>query len=63
MPDSSALLARLRDHVGRTVERCLICDPSRGIYCLRAEQDAETFAELRRDEVLAQRLARRVGRA
>lgn len=55
---SQALLVRLRDHVGRTVARCSICDPARGVYCLRAERDAQRFAGLRRDEVFAGRRAR-----
>lgn len=58
MPESAALLDRLRDHVGRTVVRCRRCDPARGVYCLRVERDAERFAGLRADEVLAGRRER-----
>lgn len=61
MSESAAVLDKLRDHVGHTVDRCSVCDPARGVYCLRVESDAARFFEVRRDEVYAARLRRRVG--
>jgi len=57
MPESAALLERLRDHLAQPWRTCN-CDPARGLYCWQVRDVAERFAELRRDEVYAERLAR-----
>lgn len=59
-PTASALRDELRDHVGRTVRVCSICDPALGIYCIRAQELVEAFASMRAEEVYAERLRRAV---
>jgi hypothetical protein len=62
--DSAALLAILRRHLGdcgRSRCRCPECDPAAAVYCPAVAEVAAAFAEARRREVFAGRLAGRSG--
>ena len=52
------LLARLRAHCAKPWRTCN-CDPAAGNYCWELRSLAAEWYELRRDEVYAERLARR----
>jgi len=54
-PETTRIRRKLRRHV----LTCEDCEPDQGVYCRKVQADAERFAELRRDEVLAERLERR----
>ena len=54
-PEATRLRTKLRRHV----LVCEDCEPDQGVYCRKVQAEAERFAELRRDEVLAERLERR----
>ena len=51
-PEATRIRRKLRRHV----LTCVDCEPDQGVYCPRVQAEAERFAELRRDEVLAERL-------
>lgn len=58
MPDPTAIfLARLREHC----DRCARCDPADGVYCATVLPLAETFWDVRRDEVMSERTAMLAG--